>query len=578
MPHPELLLRTQLKSALARAFGAEYQDTDPLLRRSDRAHYQVNVAMSLGKALRRPPREVAQALLAELDLSGLCAAGGIEVAGPGFINLTLKDEVLAAALTELLASPNLGVPRADVLDVCVIDYGSPNIAKEMHVGHLRSSIIGDTLCRVLAYRGHTVIRQNHIGDWGTPFGMLIEQLVDVQQEGAALLDPSQLGDFYRAARVKFDTDPGFADRARTRVVSLQAGDPQTLKLWQQFVDSSKRYMAAVFERLGVQLSDADVRGESFFNAKLPEISEDLLARGIAVIDDGALCVFPPGFSGREGEPLPLIVRKKDGGYGYGATDLAALRFRHEQLGGTRLLYVVGSPQQQHLAMVFEVAKMAGWLAAPVRAEHVAFGSVLGDDRKMLKSRSGENIKLIELLDEAVERAAAAVLERNPDLPQEERAIVARQVGIGAVKYADLSSDRIKDYVFDWKRMVAFEGNTGGYLQYAHARIQSIIRKAASDGGASAGAMLVAAPAERALALELLSFGRALSEVETSLEPHKLCGYLYALAVSFSTFFNECPVLKSEPAERASRLALCALTARTLATGLDLLGIEAPERM
>ena len=578
MPHPELLLRTQLKSALARAFGAEYQDTDPLLRRSDRAHYQVNVAMSLGKALRRPPREVAQALLAELDLSGLCAAGGIEVAGPGFINLTLKDEVLAAALTELLASPNLGVPRADVLDVCVIDYGSPNIAKEMHVGHLRSSIIGDTLCRVLAYRGHTVIRQNHIGDWGTPFGMLIEQLVDVQQEGAALLDPSQLGDFYRAARVKFDTDPGFADRARTRVVSLQAGDPQTLKLWQQFVDSSKRYMAAVFERLGVQLSDADVRGESFFNAKLPEISEDLLARGIAVIDDGALCVFPPGFSGREGEPLPLIVRKKDGGYGYGATDLAALRFRHEQLGGTRLLYVVGSPQQQHLAMVFEVAKMAGWLAAPVRAEHVAFGSVLGDDRKMLKSRSGKNIKLIELLDEAVERAAAAVLERNPDLPQEERAIVARQVGIGAVKYADLSSDRIKDYVFDWKRMVAFEGNTGGYLQYAHARIQSIIRKAASDGGASAGAMLVAAPAERALALELLSFGRALSEVETSLEPHKLCGYLYALAVSFSTFFNECPVLKSEPAERASRLALCALTARTLATGLDLLGIEAPERM
>jgi len=578
MPHPELQLRTRLASALERAFGVEYRDIDPLLRRSDRAHYQVNVAMSLGKTLRRPPREVAQALLAELDLSDLCTEGGVEVAGPGFINLTLRDEVLAAALGELSASPRLAVPQAEVLDVCVIDYASPNIAKEMHVGHLRSSIIGDTLCRVLAFRGHTVIRQNHIGDWGTPFGMLIEHLVDVQEEGAASLDPSQLGDFYRAARVKFDTDPGFADRARTRVVSLQAGDAATLALWHQFVDSSKRYMAAVFERLGVQLVDADVRGEGFFNAKLPEIAAELAARGIAVVDDGALCVFPPGFNGREGEPLPLIVRKKDGGYGYGATDLAALRFRREELGGTRLLYVVGSPQQQHLAMVFEVAKMAGWLAAPVRAEHVAFGSVLGDDRKMLKSRSGENVKLIELLDEAVERAAAAVLERNPELPEEERAVVARQVGIGAVKYADLSSDRIKDYVFDWKRMVAFEGNTGGYLQYAHARIQSIIRKAAGDGGASAGALLIAAPAERALALELLTFGRTLGEVEASLEPHKLCGYLYGLASSFSTFFQECPVLKSEPAERASRLALCALTARTLATGLDLLGIEAPQRM
>jgi len=578
MPHPELLLQDRLKSALGRAFGAEYRDTDPLLRRSDRAHYQVNAAMSLGKALRRPPRDVAQALLAELDLSDLCNPGGVEIAGPGFINLTLKDEVLAAALSELLTAPDLGVPRAAVLDVCVVDYGSPNIAKEMHVGHLRSSIIGDSLCRVLAFRGHTVIRQNHIGDWGTPFGMLIEQLVDVQEEGAASLDPSALGDFYRAARVKFDTDPGFADRARARVVSLQAGDAATLLLWQQFVDSSKRYMAAVFERLGVQLASVDVRGESFFNPQLPQIAADLSARGLAVVDDGALCVFPPGFSGREGEPLPLIVRKKDGGYGYGATDLAALRFRQQGLGGTRLLYVVGSPQQQHLTMVFEVAKMAGWLAPPVRAEHVAFGSVLGDDRKMLKSRSGENVKLIELLDEAVERAAAAVLERNPDLAEEERATVARQVGIGAVKYADLSSDRIKDYVFDWKRMVAFEGNTGGYLQYAHARIQSIIRKANSDGGASAGTLLIAAPAERALALELLGFGRALVEVEASLEPHKLCGYLYGLASSFSTFFQECPVLKSEPAERASRLALCALTARTLARGLELLGIEAPQRM
>ena len=579
MPHPELLLRTRLKSALSRAFGADHADTDPLLRRSERAHYQVNVAMSLGKALGRPPREVAQALLAELDVTDLCAASGIEVAGPGFINLTFRDDVLAAALGELLTLPDLGVPKAEVSEVCVVDYASPNIAKEMHVGHLRSSIIGDTLCRVLSFRGHRVVRQNHIGDWGTPFGMLIEHLVDVQQEGtAAVLDPSQLGDFYRAARAKFDGEASFADRARARVVALQAGDAATLALWSEFVDSSKRYMALVFERLGVQLADSDVRGESFFNDRLPGIAADLEARAIAVVNEGALCVFPSGFLGREGEPLPLIVRKKDGGYGYGATDLAALRFRQEGLGGTRLLYVVGSPQQQHLAMVFEVAKMAGWLAAPVRAEHVAFGSVLGDDRKMLKSRSGENIKLIDLLDEAVERAHAAVLEKNPDLPEQERTQVARQVGIGAVKYADLSSDRIKDYVFDWKRMVAFEGNTGPYLQYAHARIHSIFRKADSDGGAVPGAIAIAHPAERALALELLSFARALGDVEATLEPHKLCGYLYGLAASFSSFFEACPVLKSEPSERAARLSICALTARTLETGLNLLGIEAPRRM
>jgi arginyl-tRNA synthetase len=576
MAHPELLLRERLKSALARAFGAEYADTDPLLRRSDRADYQVNVAMSLGKALRRPPREVAQALLAELDLSDLCAPKGVEVAGPGFINLTLTEDALARALTEMLGAADLGVAKAALPDVCVVDYGSPNIAKEMHAGHLRSSIIGDTLCRVLAFRGHQVIRQNHIGDWGTPFGMLLEHLLDVQQAGAAGLDPSAITEFYQAARVKFDSDPAFADRARARVVQLQGGDAATLELWTEFVQSSKRYMAEVFARLGVQLVDSDVRGESFFNDSLPGIAADLEARGLAVIDDGALCVFPPGFLGREGEPLPLIVRKKDGGFGYAATDLAALRYRHGVLGGTRLLYVIGAPQAQHLAMVFAVAKMAGWLNPPTRAEHVAFGSVLGEDRKKLASRGGESVKLLELLDEAEERALAAVLEKNPDLPEAERASVARQVATAAVKYADLSSDRIKDYVFDWKRMVAFEGNTGPYLQYAHARIHSIFRKAGGEGGA--GAMLIAAPAERALALELLSFGRALVEVEATLEPHKLCGYLYELASRFSSFFEACPVLKAEPAERASRLALCQVTARTLATGLNLLGIPAPERM
>jgi arginyl-tRNA synthetase len=576
MPQPELLLRERLKSALARAFGAEYQDTDPLLRRSDRADYQVNVAMSLGKALRRPPREVAQALVAHLELQDLCDAAGVEVAGPGFINLTLRNDVLGKTLGEMLKSSDLGVAKAEVREVCVVDYGSPNIAKEMHAGHLRSSIIGDALCRVLAFRGHDVIRQNHIGDWGTPFGMLLEQLLDVQAEGAAGLDPSAISEFYQAARAKFDEDPTFADRARTRVVLLQSGDAATLKLWAEFVASSKRYMAAVFDRLGVELVEADVRGESFFNDKLPEIAADLEARGIAVVDDGALCVFPPGFQGREGEPLPLIVRKKDGGFGYGATDLAALRYRREVLHGTRLLYVTGAEQQQHFAMVFAVGKLAGWLLPPTRAEHVAFGFVLGEDRKKLASRGGESVKLIGLLDEAVERAYQAVLAKNPDLPEAERLLVARQVGIGAVKYGDLSSDRIKDYVFDWKRMVAFEGNTGPYLQYAHARIHSIFRKAGGEGGA--GEIQINAPAERALAIELLAFGRALQDVETTLEPHKLCVYLFGLASSFSSFFEACPVLKAEPAERASRLALCQLTARTLATGLNLLGIAAPERM
>jgi arginyl-tRNA synthetase len=576
MAHPEILLRERLKSALARAFGAEYAETDPLLRRSDRADYQVNVAMSLGKALGRPPRAVAQALLAELDLSDLCGPKGFEIAGPGFINLTLSEEVLARALNEMLAAEDLGIAKAAVRDVCVVDYGSPNIAKEMHAGHLRSSIIGDTLCRVLAFRGHQVIRQNHIGDWGTPFGMLLEHLLDVQQEGAAGLDPSAITEFYQAARVKFDSDPAFADRARARVVQLQSGDAATLALWREFVESSKRYMTAVFERLGVQLVDSDIRGESFFNDKLPEIAADLEAGGLAVIDDGALCVFPPGFLGREGEPLPLIVRKKGGGFGYAATDLAAIRYRQEVLGGTRLLYLIGATQAQHMAMVFAVAKMAGWLSPPARAEHVAFGTVLGEDRKKLASRSGQSVKLLELLDEAEERALQALLEKNPDLPEAERAKVARQVAIAAVKYGDLSSDRIKDYVFDWKRMVAFEGNTGPYLQYAHARIHSIFRKAGGEAGA--GAILLAAPAERALALELLSFGRALVEVEATLEPHKLCGYLYELASRFSSFFEACPVLKAEPAERASRLALCQVTARTLATGLSLLGIPAPERM
>ena len=383
---------------------------------------------------------------------------------------------------QLAADERLGVPRPAQVDRVVIDYSAPNVAKEMHVGHVRTTIIGDALARVLEFVGHEVIRQNHIGDWGTPFGMLIEHLLDVGGgKTGAHSSLGELNDFYRAARVKFDADPSFAERARHRVVLLQAGDARTLELWRELVEISKLHFSAIYDKLGVTLRATDIRGESAYNSVLPEIAAELERLGLARISDGALCVFAPGFANREGEPLPLIVRKQDGGYGYAATDLAALRYRTQTLHGTRLLYVVGAPQAQHFAMVFAVGELAGWLKPPVRAEHVAFGSVLGADKKMLKTRAGDTVRLASLLDEAVERAEAELERRDPDGDPAARRALAPQIGIGAIKYADLSNDRIKDYVFDWDRMLAAEGRTGPYLQYAHARIHSIFRKAAEGG-------------------------------------------------------------------------------------------------
>jgi arginyl-tRNA synthetase len=420
-----------------------------------------------------------------------------------------------------------------------------------------------------------VIRQNHLGDWGTPFGMLIEHRIDVGDDAPV----TDLNAFYKQAREKFDADPAFAERSRKRVVALQAGDAETLAHWKRFVDSSARHLQSSYERLGVTLGPSDIKSESFYNPMLADVVRVLREKGLAVETEGAIGVFVPGFTNREGAPLPLVIQKRDGGYNYAATDLAGVRYRTEELGATRLLYVVGAPQQQHLAMVFEVAKLAGWLDG-ARAEHVAFGSILGPDKKMLKTRAGENVRLTELIDEAEERALAAVRDKNPDLDPETMTEVARQVGVGAIKYADLSSDRIKDYVFDWKRMLAFEGNTGPYLMYAHTRCRSILRKAAETGAAfEPGPITIEAPAERALAVELLSLSSAVRAVETSLQPHKLCGYLFSLATAYSTFFEQCPVLRAETPElRASRLRLCALTARELAIGLGLLGIAAPERM
>ncbi|HEX7237662.1 MAG TPA: arginine--tRNA ligase [Gammaproteobacteria bacterium] len=575
---PRAVLGARLQAAVAKAFGAEHAAVDPMVRRSERADFQADLAMGMAKTLKRPPRQVAEAVVAAADLADVCER--VEIAGPGFINLTLKTPFLERGLAALARDDRLGVPRAAVKDRVVIDYSAPNVAKEMHVGHLRSTIIGDALARLLELAGHEVVRQNHIGDWGTPFGMLIEHLLDVGESGAQA-SMGELSDFYREARAKFDSDPKFADRARERVVQLQAGDARTLDLWRKLVELSKQYFSSVYERLGVGLRNDDVAGESFYNAALADVCAELERKGLASINDGALCAFPPGFTNRDNEPLPLIVRKQDGGYGYGATDLAALRYRTQTLRGTRLLYVVGAPQAQHLAMVFAVGAQAGWLKPPARAEHVAFGSILGADKKMFKSRAGETVRLTDLLDEAVERADAELAKRDAERSAPERRALAAEIGIGAIKYADLANDRIKDYVFDWDRMLAPEGRTGPYLQYAHARIQSIFRKGAEAGVVreQGAAIAVAEQPERKLALELLDFGTAVVEAGETLRPHRLAGYLYDLATAFTSFFETCPVLKApDEKTRASRLALCDLTARVLARGLGLLGIAAPERM
>ena len=582
MADPQALLASAVSRAMAAAFGPDATGVDPTIRPTNNpafGDFQANFAMVLGKRLDRPPRELAEAVVAELDLGAVCER--VEVAGPGFVNLTLDDGWLGAATGLLLADDRLDVSPDPSPQRVIVDYSAPNVAKEMHVGHLRSTIIGDALCRVLGWLGHTVIRQNHIGDWGTPFGMLIEHLVDIGVDGAAPeLSVADLNAFYQDARAKFDRDPDFAERARRRVVLLQAGDAETLALWRALVEESKRHFNAVYRRLGVLLTDADLAPESLYNDRLPAVAEELESSGLAVIDDGALCVFPPGFTGRDGNPQPLIVRYSTGGYGYAATDLAALRYRTADLEGQRVIYVVGAPQAQHLAMVFAVGRMAGWLAdGKASAEHVSFGSVLGVDGRMLRTRAGDTTKLIDLLDEAVERAAAVVAEKNPDLPADVRNDVAHAVGIGSVKYADLSTDRIRDYTFDWDRMLSFDGNTAVYLLYAYVRVRGIFRKAEQTSRVGPGDVLVTEGEERTLALALLRFESVVRSVAESLEPHRLCNYLFDLAQAYTAFFEACPVLRApSPALRQSRLALCELTARTLQTGLGLLGITTVEQM
>ncbi|WP_117212586.1 arginine--tRNA ligase [Allorhizocola rhizosphaerae] len=563
------LLSARLGAAFATLAG---EPVDPLIQRSAHADFQANGALPLARKVQRPAREVAGEVLAAAELTGLATG---EVSGPGFINLTVLPDALDRMVAAMAVDERLGVPMTQDPEPVIVDYSGPNVAKEMHVGHLRSTIIGDCLVRVLRFAGHDVTGISHTGDWGTPFGMLLERLVEIGEAAAAHeLSVGDLDGFYKAARLRFDSDPAFADRARRRVVLLQGGDAETLRLWRVLVAESQRYFMAVNEKLGVLLTEADYMGESFYNDRLAEVVHELDGLGLLRPSDGAQCVFPAGFTGRDGGPFPMIVRKRDGGFGYSATDLAAIRYRIKELKGSLILYVVGAPQSRHLRMVFAVAGEAGWLRWPVRAQHVAFGSILGEDGRMLKSRAGRAVKLSELLDEAVSRAAALVAEKSPQLDPQERAEIARAVGVGAVKYADLSTDMVKDYVFDLDRMLAFTGDTAGYLQYTHARVCSILRKA----GGFTGTPSIVDPAERALALELLAFPDAVQEVADEFQPHKLTGHLRGLAVAFTAFWDACPVLRASPPVRESRLVLCDLTARTLRHGLDLLGIHAPQRM
>ena len=579
MADPIIYVEQRIAAAFAKVGGAAAVGIDTAVRQSDRADAQVNGSLALAKAMGLTPREVALKVLEVVDLKDICSDA--QVAGPGFINLTFKNEFLARELMASSTGKKLGVRNATKPRKVLIDYSAPNVAKEMHVGHLRSTVIGDALVRMLTYVGNEVARENHVGDWGTPFGMLIEHLVDLGETHAAEeLSVGDLDSFYRSARKKFDESEAFQTRARTRVVALQSGDAETLRLWKLLVAESNRYFQKIYRTLGVLLEPTDVMGESAYNELLPQVTTRLGALGMMTKSDGADVVFPEGFTNRENQPLPLIIRKTDGGYNYATSDLACVIDRVERIDAELLLYVVGAPQAQHLQMIAAVATQAGWLKAPREMVHVSFGNVLGADKKMLKTRSGDTVKLDALLTEAVERAAKAVAEKNPDLTAEAQAEIARIVGIGAVKYADLSTDRIKDYTFDWDRMLSFDGNTSPYLQYAHARICSIFRRANVERASVRNfEPTISHVAERELAMKVLQFDSALWDTLDKYSPHRLCTYLYDLATSFSSFYEQCPVLKAENEnEKNSRLMLCDLTARVMQAGLEVLGIESPEQM
>ncbi|QFU92931.1 arginine--tRNA ligase [Amycolatopsis sp. YIM 10] len=564
-------LLDQVTAAIATAIGRarpELAGADPVVSRSEHADFQSNSALSLAKRVGTSPRELAVEVRDAVD-TALCE--GTALSGPGFLNITVSDHAVWQQISARLASPRLGMGTPELGRRTVVDYSAPNIAKEMHVGHLRTTIIGDSLARVLGFLGAEVIRQNHLGDWGTQFGMLIQYL-DEHPSATSTLD-----EMYRAARAEFEADAAFADRSRTRVVALQSGEPDTVARWREIVAESEKAFRVIYDRLGVLLTPEDSVGESFYNPLLAETVAALKDAGIAVESEGAVVIFSAEVTGPDGKPVPLMLRKRDGGFGYDTTDLATIRYRIRVLRADRLLYVTDSRQALHFRLIFEAARRAGWLTEEIEAAHVPYGTVLGSDGRPFKTRAGGTVRLMDLLDDAVARARAVVAEKNPGLEPAELDRIAEEAGIGAVKYADLSTSRIKDYTFDVDRMVALAGNTGVYLQYAHARISSILRNA-GDADPVIDATVPLTAAERALALELDAYANTLIDVSQTLEPHRLCGYLYALARAFTTFYEVCPVLKAPNPVRGNRLALCHLTARTLGHGLGLLGIAAPTRM
>lgn len=571
------LLSEKIQQALVAA-GAS-ADCEAQVRQSAKAQfgdYQANGVMAIAKRLGLPPRALAEKVVGLLDLNGI--ARKVDIAGPGFINIFLDPRWLENQLVEALSSPRLGVASVAPQTI-VVDYSAPNVAKEMHVGHVRSTIIGDASVRTLTFLGHNVIRANHVGDWGTQFGMLIAYLEKVQDGGEAEMQLSSLESFYRAAKQHYDEDPAFAERARGYVVKLQSGDEYCRRMWRNLVDVTMAQNQKTYDRLNVTLKREDVMGESLYNAMLPGIVADLQAKGLAVESEGAIVVFLEEFKNKEGEPMGVIIQKKDGAYLYTTTDIACAKYRYETLKADRIIYYIDSRQHQHLMQAWTIVRKAGYVPESVPLEHHMFGMMLGKDGKPFKTRAGGTIKLTDLLDEALERARRLIADKNPTMDDAELERLAQVVGIGAVKYADLSKSRTTDYVFDWDNMLSFEGNTAPYMQYAYTRVASIFKRSGQNEQQLSGAIWLAVEQETQLAVRLLQLEEAIVTVARDGTPHVLCAYLYDLAVLFSAFYEHCPILTAEnEALRQSRLQLALLTARTLKQGLDLLGIETVERM
>lgn len=574
----QALLSEKVSQAMIAA-GAP-ADCEPQVRQSAKVQfgdYQANGMMAVAKKLGMAPRQLAEQVLTHLDLNGI--ASKVEIAGPGFINIFLDPAFLAQHVQQALASDRLGVTQPAKQTV-VVDYSAPNVAKEMHVGHLRSTIIGDAAVHTLEFLGHNVIRANHVGDWGTQFGMLIAWLEKQQQENAGEMALADLEGFYRDAKKHYDEDEAFAERARSYVVKLQGGDEYFREMWRKLVDITMSQNQLTYDRLNVTLTRDDVMGESLYNPMLPGIVADLKAKGLAVESEGATVVFLDEYKNKEGEPMGVIIQKKDGGYLYTTTDIACAKYRYETLHADRVLYYIDSRQHQHLMQAWTIVRKAGYVPDSVPLEHHMFGMMLGKDGKPFKTRAGGTVKLADLLDEALERARRLVAEKNPDMPADELEKLANAVGIGAVKYADLSKNRTTDYIFDWDNMLAFEGNTAPYMQYAYTRVLSVFRKADIDESALANAQVVISEDREAqLAARLLQFEETLTVVAREGTPHVMCAYLYDVAGLFSGFYEHCPILSAENEEiRNSRLKLAQLTAKTLKLGLDTLGIETVERM